>query len=318
MDAPSSEVASKADANIGVRLQCPRCQADIDGLLCPSCSFEMRIQHGIVHALQAERVAHYAQFIEDYERIREAEGRGSDGDDFYLGLPYKDASGRNSGQWKIRARSFDYLSQRILKRRCQGGNGLILDLGAGNGWMSYRLALAGYKPVAVDLLTNDRDGLGAAMHYRKYLPELFPRIQAEISRLPFQADQFDAIVFNASFHYAEDYEVPLREALRCVRRNGLVIISDTPWYSQEESGIRMISERNAAFRQRYGTASDATRKLEFLTDERLRLLEKRLSIRWTVHRPFYGFKWAARPLIAKLRNQREPSKFRIYVAQKNT
>ena len=38
----------------------------------------------------------------------------------------------------------------------------ILDLGAGNGWMSYRLALQGHLPIAVDLLTNDRDGLGAA------------------------------------------------------------------------------------------------------------------------------------------------------------
>jgi ubiquinone/menaquinone biosynthesis C-methylase UbiE len=65
----------------------------------------MKTSHGIVHALPPERAAHYARFIKDYERIRAAEGRGSESEDFYLGLPYKDTTGRNSNQWRIRARS---------------------------------------------------------------------------------------------------------------------------------------------------------------------------------------------------------------------
>ncbi len=259
---------------------------------------------------------HYERFMEDYELIRAAEGRGSEGEDFYLGLPYKDLSGRNSKQWHIRARSYDYLIRHVLNRIPQNGGGRILDLGAGNGWMSFRLALAGYRPVAVDLLTNDRDGLGAAAHYQKCLPEPFPRFQAEIARLPFQDEQFDAIIFNASFHYSDDYAVTLCEALRCVRNNGIVIISDTPWYSREESGRQMVSERRAAFSHCYGTASDFIRSLEYLTDERLRTLEEQLSIQWTIHSPHYGFKWAMRPLVAKLHRRREPSRFRIYVTQR--
>ena len=99
----------------------------------------------------------------------------------------------------------------------------------------------------MDLLTNDHDGLGAAEHFRKHLPAMFPRFQAELARLPFQDEQFDAVIFNASFHYAEDYAATLREALRCVRSGGTVIVSDTPWYSSEESGRRMVAERSAAF-----------------------------------------------------------------------
>jgi SAM-dependent methyltransferase len=182
--------------------------------------------------------------------------------------------------------------------------------------MSFRLALAGYRPIAVDLLTNDRDGLGAATHYRTRLPGLFPRVQAELACMPFQNEQFDAVIFNASFHYSENYVVTLREALRCLRSGGLVIISDTPWYSCDESGKEMVSERHAAFLQRYGTASDSVRSLEYLTDERLRLLEEHLQIRWTAHSPHYGIKWALRPLMARLHNKREPSRFRIYVAEK--
>ncbi|MGD0628857.1 MAG: class I SAM-dependent methyltransferase [Terracidiphilus sp.] len=182
--------------------------------------------------------------------------------------------------------------------------------------MSYRLALAGYSPFAVDLLTNNGDGLGAAEHFRKHLPAMFPRFQAELARLPFQDEQFDAVIFNASFHYAEDYAATLREALRCIRSGGMVIVCDTPWYSRDESGKKMLSERRAAFTERYGTASDSIRSLEYLTDERLWKLEEQLSVRWTVHLPRYGFRWAMRPVVAKFLNRREPSRFRIYVTRK--
>jgi SAM-dependent methyltransferase len=317
MSALQNGIVSDAALHIDVRMRCPRCRANLNGLGCSSCGFRMRIGRGIVHALPPERAAHYARFMEDYERIRAAEGRGSESEDFYLGLPYKDVSGRNNKQWHIRARSYDYLIKHVLKRNPQDGGGRVLDLGAGNCWMSFRLALAGYSPFAVDLLANDRDGLGVAAHYQRCLSELFPRFQAEIASLPFQDEQFDAVIFNASFHYSEDYAATLREAFRCVRNGGLVIISDTPWYSREESGRQMVSERRAAFSQCYGTASDSIRSLEYLTNERLRILEEQLAIRWTIYSPRYGFKWAMRPLVAKLRRKREPSRFRIYVARKD-
>ncbi len=182
--------------------------------------------------------------------------------------------------------------------------------------MSYRLALARHSSLAVDLLTNNHDGLGAAEHFRKHLPAMFPRIQAEFTHLPFQDEQFDAVVFNASFHYAEDYEATLREALRCVRRGGMVVVCDTPWYFREDSGKTMVSERGTAFLNRFGTVSDSISSLEYLTDERLRAAEEELSICWTIHSPWYGFKWAFRPLVARTFNRREPSQFRIYAARR--
>lgn len=303
---------------LGLRPQCPRCKAALDALECRLCGFRICVSSGIVHALPPDGEAHYARFVRDYENIRAAEGRGSEDDNFYLGLPYTDSTGRNQGQWRIRARSFDYLLNHVLKTNQEINGGRILDLGAGNCWMSFRLALAGYCPFAVDLLTNSNDGLGAAEHYRKHLPALFPRIQADLMTLPFQSEQFDAAIFNASFHYVEDDEAALREALRCVRSGGVVIICDTPWYSSEASGDLMVSERRAAFLRLYGTASDSIESTEYLTDERLRSLEKRLGIKWTAFSPSYGLRWAMRPLFALLRNRREPSRFRIYFARKTT
>jgi SAM-dependent methyltransferase len=298
-----------------IRLQCPRCSATLFSLDCTKCGLSLWEEHGIIHALPPARAEHYAQFISDYERIRAEEGRGSASEEFYAGLPFRDSSGKNSGQWRIRARTFRHLADHVLRPEIRSGE-RILDLGAGNCWLSFRLALAGYKPIAVDLLTNNYDGLGAAENYRSYLPVLFPRFQAELAHLPFQDEQAGAAIFNASFHYAESDVAFVREALRCVRPGGLVIISDTPWYSCDESGRKMVTERRRGFLARHGTASSSIESVEFLTDEHLQSLGDQLSIRWEVISPRYGFRWSMRPFLAKIRGRREPACFRIYVAGK--
>ncbi|MBS1806341.1 MAG: class I SAM-dependent methyltransferase [Acidobacteria bacterium] len=297
-----------------LRIRCPRCKASLQALECPFCGLVMRTGRGIVYALPPDRAMYFAKFIRDYERIRAAEGRGSDSDEFYLNLPFKDISGANREHWKIRARTFAHLMSNVLVDGRSGGR--ILDLGAGNGWLSYRLLLAGYRPVAVDLLTNANDGLGAAEHFEKQVPGLFPRFQAELGCLPFQEDQFDAAIFNASFHYSEDYQRSLGEALRCVKPGGLVVIADSPWYSRDECGQAMLAERREVFLNKYGTASDSIRCLEYLTNHRLRTLSEQFSIEWQILYPHYGWGWALRPGIAKLRGRREPSRFRIYLAKK--
>lgn len=299
-----------------VALRCPNCSIDLPGVTCSRCGLRLETCDGIVRALSSDRIAYYARFLRDYERIREAEGRTSLASEFYCGLPYRDVTGRNSDQWRIRARTFDALQHDVLPRYVPAG-GRILDLGAGNCWMSFRLALSGYIPFAVDILTNPKDGLGAAVHYRDQLPELFPRFQAELSRLPFQSGEFDAVIFNASFHYAEDAESVFCEALRCAGAGGIVVISDTPWYSNDESGRQMVSERREAFQAQYGSASDSLKSVEYLTDKRLIALADRAEIAWTIHTPRYGLRWRLRPIIARLHSRREPSKFRIYVARKN-
>ena len=322
-------VASTSANEDRIALKCPACQAAL-GLLslgnssdenqysCGKCQYNVRCENGIWLTLAPNRLAYFSRFIEEYQKIRTAEGRGSLQPEFYLNLPDKDLSGNNVWQWKIRARTFEYLSKKLLPRLLYGkGNSpKVLDLGAGNCWMSYRLALEGYSPVAVDLLTNDQDGLGAAIHFRNHLSSLFPRFQAEMSHLPFIEGQFDAVIFNASFHYAENYQAVLREALRCTREGGVVIIADTPWYSADEGGEQMVAERHTAFRQRYGTASNSIPSLEYLTDQRLHYLAQTLRIRWGRDIPSYGIHWAMRPLLAKLRGKREPSRFRIYSTRK--
>jgi SAM-dependent methyltransferase len=173
----------------------------------------------------------------------------------------------------------------------------------------------GHFPIAIDLLTNAFDGLGAASHYRAVLPRLFPRFQAEVDRLPFASGQFDCAFFNASFHYSEDYSRTLGEAIRCLRPQGTIVIADSPWYSREEFGQMMVRERQKDFRERYSFPSDGLASSEFLTDERLAALEARFHFDWKVHQPGYGVRWAMRSWVAKWKRKREPAQFRIYTAE---
>jgi len=307
-------VAESLDPSL--QLQCPRCQASMRIACCRQCGFVLREENGIWKAMPEERLAYYAKFIGEYEQIRAAEGRGGHAADFYLNLPYRDVSGRNQQQWAIRSRTFHYLMRNLLKPSPAKVPLRVLDIGAGNGWLSLRLALAKFQPVAVDLLTNAHDGLGAAIHFRYIVATPFPRFQAESTHLPFANGQFDVAIFNASFHYSEDYRATLAEALRCIRAGGMIVICDTPWYAADASGKRMVEERHRQFLSTFGTASDSIHSLEYLTDERLKDLEHHLAIQWQVHTPWYGLRWAARPIIAKLRGRREPSRFRIYTTRK--
>jgi SAM-dependent methyltransferase len=315
-----------------VGLRCPKCTASLaamayhalgqthDGLECGTCSAVMPQERGIWLALTENRLKHFECFMRDYEVVRRAEGRGSSDPGFYLSLPYVDQADLNAWQWAIRARTYNYIERRILPAIGASVSQplSILDLGAGNGWLSYRLAALGHRPVAIDLQTNEFDGLGAAVHYRNALPMLFPRFQAELDRLPFADQQFDCAIFNASFHYSENYDRTLAETIRCLRRGGTVVIADTPSYSRDESAQRMLEERREMFRKRFGFASDSLASCEYLTKDRLLSLEARHRVKWTTYEVWYGFRWACRPLVAKLKGRREPSQFRIYAAQVKT
>lgn len=289
------------------------------GLRCTACGMQIRNHKGIWTALAPDREEHFHQFINEYQQVRTAEGRGSPDAAYYQALPYRDLSGRNQQQWSIRARTYGYIEEHLLPKMESLMPTLdVLDLGAGNGWMDYRLSLRGHRAVAVDLLINCSDGLGAASHYLERLNVLFPRFQAEFARLPFCDAQFDCAIFNASFHYAEDYEQTLGEVIRCIRPGGWVVIADSPWYRNDESGEQMLEERRRMFVQRFGFASDSIHSLEFLTDARLHALAQRFRIDWQVHRPYYGIRWRLRPVIARLKKTRQPSEFRVYMARVKT
>ena len=300
---------------------CPRCRTTLernapDRVTCPQDGLEFWQVDGIWRFLLPESEAHYARFIKDYEAVRRSEGRGSNSANYYRALPFKELGGHHSTDWAIRARSFNVLVKNVLTRlQSPLERSLkILDLGAGNGWLSNRLAAQGDRVFAVDLLVNEQDGLGAW----KYYENSFTPIQAEFNHLPVMDRFADAVIFNASFHYSENYSETLKEALRVISAKGLVVILDSPVYRRGDSGEKMVAEREAQFREKYGFASDNLQSENYLTYARLDQLARELNLTWKRITPFYGLRWSLRPLVAGLLRRREPAKFHLIVGRKNT
>jgi len=251
------------------------------------------------------------RFLNDYVKIRHAEGRGSQDAAYYLALPYRDVTGRLQDQWNIRGASYRYLERRVLpsiERRIARPL-RVADLGAGNGWLSYRLALRGHRPVAIDILGDDLDGLAAARHYQPHAP--FARLNAEFDSLPLADRSVDLAVYNASIHYSPDYRQTLNELRRCLDPAGEFLIVDSPVYRRPEHGEAMRRERHQQFEKQYGFASDSLASIEYFDEPMLAELARELGISWTVYRPWYGWQWALRPWKARWKGRRPPSRFWI-------
>jgi SAM-dependent methyltransferase len=157
-----------------------------------------------------------AQFAADYAEHRAAEGRGYAGDAL-LSLPYlKD--GPFAAQWAVRARSFEALMARIVRPLAATRGALtMLDLGAGNCWLSYRVALEGHHAIAIDIRDDAVDGLGAGSPFVARAPGGIDRITASFDAIPLDAASADLTVFNAALHYATDLSATLTEAVRVTR-----------------------------------------------------------------------------------------------------
>lgn len=297
---------------------CPRCRTTLDRntperLTCPKDGLEYWKVDGIWRFLLPESEAHYARFLTDYESIRRSEGRGSASSDYYRALPFKDLSGRFRADWRIRARSYNLLVKVLTRLQNPLERSLkILDLGAGNGWLSNRLAAHGDRVLAVDLSVDEQDGLGAWKHYE----HSFTPVQAEFNHLPVMDRLADAVIFNASFHYSENYVETLKEALRVLSAKGLIVLMDSPVYRRDISGKKMVEEREAQFKEKFGFASDQLQSENYLTYARLKDLAQELSLTWKILTPFYGFRWMFRPLVAALLRRREPAKFHLIVGSR--
>jgi SAM-dependent methyltransferase len=253
-----------------------------------------------------------ARFFQEYARHRAKEGRALSADEL-KSLPYLRV-GPLARQWAVRARTFDAFWRYVVKREATNRPLDILDLGAGNGWLSFRVARMGHKAVALDVRDDDVDGLGAAA---QLLSEAkFERVHASFDDLPFGERRFDIAVFNASLHYACDLGRVLSEAARVTRPGGVLAILDTPFYAQSEDGEAMVAEKRAQGTAVFGPHADillAQNFIEYLTPASLSGARPALS--WSRRRVRYPLWYELRPLLARMKGKRRPSRFDLWTAR---
>jgi SAM-dependent methyltransferase len=257
-------------------------------------------------------------FAEAYARHRAAEGRAY-GEAERLALPYL-RSGPLARQWSVKARSFRAFQTVVLhpSAKRMGRPLTLLDLGAGNGWLSYRVALQGHGAIALDIRDDTVDGLGAASSYLERAGGRIETMVAPFEQIPLGNACVDLAVFNASLHYALDLQAVLGEARRTVRAGGTIAILDSPFYRREADGIAMVAEKRGAANERFGDDAQtlmAQPFIEFLTCERLRQASVRLGLRWQRRRILYPLWYELRPLRAALARHRPPSRFDLWFAR---
>jgi SAM-dependent methyltransferase len=295
---------------------CLRCHAPLeqtapDELFCPADGLRLQCIDGVWRFLLPERADYFEKFIREYETVRRAEGRGSQDAAYYRALPYHDLSGKMTSDWRIRAASFDMLLKKVIS--VEKSSLRVLDLGAGNGWLSNQLAQCGHTVAAVDLMTNDFDGLGCWRFYNTN----FTPVQAEYDHLPFVDGTVDLVIFNASLHYSVNIRETLAESLLVLDKAGKLVILDSPVYRDAGSGEKMVQERKSQFSKRYGFPSNALPSENYLTYSKLDELAAALKLKWQFFTPFYGFHWVLRPFLSKLRRTREPAKFHGIVGSRS-
>lgn len=236
-----------------------------------------------------ERLPRYERFLREYRIVRQDQGWGRSEAGYFLALPEVAADDPQFEIWRRRRESSRVLVTNIVEPlHTRWERPLrIADLGAGNGWLAYRLSRLGHEVVAVDLSLDETDGLGA---HRWYAPELerrnrvpFTSIQAEFDYLPLPDHILDIVIFNASLHYSIDCAVTLREALRVLSTHGRLVIMDSPVYQHAASGNAMVRERERAFQADYGFRSDDLPAEHFLTSSRLEQLARDVGLHWRMH-----------------------------------
>ncbi len=321
-------------------LVCPSCRRPLaemanDRLRCSDDGFEVTRDGGIWHFLSTKQASGVDPFLDDYRRLRRDEGWTVGAAAYYRALPFHDATGRHTEIWRIRAASYELLCRHVppeggkrnvppeggkrnvppeggKRNNLTAGRQRVADLGAGNCWLSWRLAEAGHSVAAVDLSNDPADGLGTAVAY----PEVrFLRLQASFDRVPFAEGELDVAVFNGSLHYSTDLRATLAEARRLVSPGGQIVIMDSPVYRRARSGERMLQERQEDWQDRYGAGFGAFPAEGFLTRRRLRRLGAALDIEWRFYPLPLGWRWHLAPLAALALGRREPARFPLIVGR---
>jgi SAM-dependent methyltransferase len=280
-----------------------------DGWRCAACAHIYDSGDGVLRWLSDARRAAAGEFLRQYRTVRERDGyRVLDGN-YYRALPDVVHDDAQHVVWQVRRESFARLRQLLLSR-FRNGSPSVLDLGAGNGWLSNRLTQEGCRAVAVDLLDDELDGLGACRHYDR----TFPRVQADFDDLPFAARQFNAVVFNGSLHYAPDVAATLSRAATLLAPGGALAVVDSPAFIKDSHGQQMCARNQARFRREYGVVSPAQPGEGYVTLGRLAIAARAMGREPHFFESRGPLRWAAGRVVTRVRHGLIPPKFGVWMA----
>lgn len=296
------------------RFACPACRCPLaertaGPLTCASCGRAFERLSGIHRFLLAGAQRDDLPLLRQYRRVRERDGYRRRDREYYRRLPAVPRDDPRAAEWRIRRESYGNLQRQALP--VWQGPSRVLDLGAGSGWLSHRLASFGHDVVAVDRLDDEEDGLGAYRHYEAG----FVPVQADFDALPFEGAAFDVVVLNGSLHYSPDLRATLAEARRVLAPGGSLVVMDSPMFRRVRDGQAMVADQLRSFTVDYGVADAVQPGIGFLTFADLDRTAADLGLRSRFVPSRGPIGWRVRRQVGRLRLHRAPAAFGVWVAQ---
>jgi len=291
---------------------CPACQAALaeraQAYTCQRCGASFRIDGFVYRFMLPEQTDSAQAFLTQYRSVRRADGHSEVARASYATLPAVPRGSPNAAEWRIRRQSFDTAVScgglRTNPRR------RVLDVGAGNGWLSSRLSELEHDVVAVDLDDDAGDGLGAAKSRKP-----FPLVQAHFDAMPFAPGQFDLVMMNASLHYSPDPGRTSEAAARLLCPGGTLIVMDSPMFEDPADGEAMVARQLEALRSSYSMKQPIRPGVGFLTFAGLQEIASRIG-RGARFFPSHGpLVWRARRAWSARRLGRAPAAFGVWVTR---
>ena len=224
-------------------LGCPYChsplQQNAEGLVCTGSGHLFPVLDGIPSFVRQEDRARLAEFSRQYREARLSEGWRPLTVDQALALPEGSPPGYLPLYWQVRRQTFRALVRLLACKGPSPQTGPAADLGAGTGWLAYRLAQAGYRVLAVEASLDAAFGLQAAEVFRAKVPERLLPVQGDLEHPPLAQGRTSLILLNASLHYAGNLVKTLQRTAAALQPKGCLVVLDTPIARRPRRGTGM-------------------------------------------------------------------------------
>lgn len=220
-------------------LECPRCGAQLGQLTCPDCGAQYQKVRGIPFLGEYERAdtlglieiaTHVAlqdtlpmspEVVRRLDNLCARFHSAQDKAEFAKSNPEATA-------WYFPARYTEWLSFNRLIEGVDLRGRRVLDIGAGLGFDSQRLAFNGADVTALEFAPNLAEAGSKGFPHLRWIGG-FSHV------LPFRTASFDAVFFNAALHHMRDIPASISEALRVLRPGGTLITTGDSFRADHQS-----------------------------------------------------------------------------------